>query len=214
MRIFIILTILTLILLGCAIPAHPTQVSATKTGIPTPNISYTASPLPLPTSTNGETEVVSAVTSSPFPRYVFHFGATPQMSQVGGIGGVFYRENTPDETCAQNYSVFRFYDDGLVMSVRICDDDATGNFLDNVWPDIREWFHRENHDTTNPHGVYYIVENEIWFTTVVEYISHIVVTDYLGTYSKDRLILNSFSHYNGHETAEEEFIYLDTTNSP
>ena len=214
MRTFILLTILTLFLFSCAVQTQQTQLPTVKTVIPTLTIVYTAASIPLPSPTSGQADVFLTATSKPIETEPFHFGATPQVSQVGGISGVFYREDAPDETCAQNYSVFRFYDDGLVMSVSICDDDATGDFLDNVWPDISEWFHRENNDTTNPHGVYYIAENKIWFTTVAEYISHAVVIDYLGTFSNERLILNSFSHYNGYETAEAEFIYLDIASSP
>ena len=203
-----------LILCGCAIQTPPTQLSTARTSIPTSNVTYTASPTPLLSPTSEETEVVLTGTSVMLPKEAFHFGATAQMSQVGGINGVYYLEDAPDETCAQNYRVFRFYDDGLVMSVPICDDDPTGDFLDNVWPDISVWFRRENNDSTDPRGIYHIAENKIWFTTVAEYVSHTAVIDYFGTFSKDQLMLSSFSHYNGHQTTEEEFIYLDFSNSP
>ena len=224
MRTFILLTLLTLFLFGCAVQTQQTQLPIVKTMIPPPSVIYTVSPIPLPSSTSVNTEVPLTGTSTrietitSLPNQTFHFGATPQMSRVGGISDIFYREDVPDETCPQNYSVFRFYNDGLVMHVPVCDDDPTGGFIDNVWPDMSTWFSRENSDKTTPQGIYYIAENKIWFTIVAEYPSHTVAIDYFGTFSKDRLILDSFSHPRGYQIREnearEEFLRLDIANNP
>ena len=207
MRIFIILTILTLLLLGCTVQAPQTQLPIAKTV--------------LPTSQGEETKVFSAVTVTPIstdPNNDFHFGATPQMSQVGGLSGVFYRQGASDATCAQIYNVFRFYEDGLVMSVSVCDDDTSGDFNKSVWPDISPWFSRQEIDATTSQGIYYMVENKIWFSTVAEYPSHTVVSDYFGTFSKNQLTLDRFTHPNGYQIKErearEEYVWLDVPNNP
>ena len=224
MQNFIPLTILTLFLFSCGVQTQQTQLQIVKTIIPTPSVMYTALPIPLPSSTRVSTEVLLPGTSTPIetitplPNQTFHFGATPQSSQVGGISGVFYSEDTPDEDCAQHYSVFRFYEDGLVMHVPLCDDETAGDFSKTVWPDISTWFSRENTDKTTPQGIYYTVENKIWFTIVAEYPSHTVIIDYSGTLFEDRLILNSFSHPTGYqlgpEAREEVIIRLDICNCP
>ena len=224
MRSFILLTILTLFLFGCAVQTQQTPLPTIGTIILTPSIIYTASPIPLPLSTRVNTEVLLPGTSTPIetitslPNQTFYFGATPQSSQAGGINGVFYHEDSPDEDCAQHYSVFRFYEDGLVMHVPLCEDETTSDFGKTVWPDISTWFSRENIDKTTPQGIYFIAENKIWFTIVAEYPSHIVIIDYLGTLFEDRLILNSFSHPTGYqpgpEAREEESIMLDICNCP
>jgi hypothetical protein len=241
MRIITLLTILTLLILGCAVQPHGAQLSTissvepnTKIIVPTQNsISVhqtervatviaikSASPTPLPLPTSGETEIFSTVVSipteriTPSPSEIFYFGATPEMSQVGGINGVFYRESAPAETCSRTYSVFRFYDDGLVLDVTACDDDPTGDFPNNVWPNISKWFLRDNNDTPISRGIYHIVENKIWFTTITEYDSTTVVVDYFGTYSKELLVLDYFSHSNEHEATDEEFIRLNVSANP
>ena len=222
MRTFILLTISTLFLFGCAVQTQQTQLPTVEIIFPTPNVIDTASPIPLPSSTNVNTEVpltdTSIETITFLPNQTFHFGATPQMSQVGGISGVFYHEGEPDENCAQTYSVFRFYDDGLVIDVSVCDDESTGDFSKGIWSYISEWFSRENIAATASQGIYHRVEDKIWFTTVAEYPSHTVVSDYLGTISEDQLILDRFTYPNGYQIKEregrEEYIWFDIPENP
>ena len=204
-------------LFGCVVQTQETQLPMVKTSIPTPIVTYTAVVTPRPSATSGTTEVFLTATSIPIETKPFHFGATPQMSQVGGISGIFYREDESDEVCAQNYSVFRFYDDGVVMEAAICDDDPAGDFLDNVWPDLSTWFHREDNDALASRGIYRIVEDKIWFTTTAIYPSHTVIIDYFGTFSKDQLVLNSFSHptgFQGPNAREEVIITFDLCSCP
>jgi hypothetical protein len=152
---------------------------------------------------------------TPYPGETFHFGATPELSKIGGINDVFYRESAPSEQCAQNYSIFRFYDDGLVIYVPICENNAAGEtFRDNVWPRVSTWFHRDNNDTVLSRGIYHIVENKIWFTTIIEFNSKTGITDRFGTFSEDWLILDSFSHSNGYQETNVEFIRLDVSTNP
>jgi hypothetical protein len=224
MRNFILLPISTLFLLGCAVQAQQTHLPIAETGIPTLNIINTASPTLLPSPMSEETEVFITATptsfgiTTSFPNVVFHFGATPQLSQVGGMSGVFYRNEGPEEDCAQIYSVFRFYDDGLVIHVPECVDNPAGDFSKDIWPDMSKWFSRENRDKATPQGIYRLAENKIWFTVIAEYPSHIVIVDYFGTFSEDRLILDYYSHHLGDpirkDEAREEFIRLDISSNP
>jgi hypothetical protein len=231
MRIIIPFTILILFIFGCTVQPDQAQLPVGNTSVPTPSsllvnnteatsvVISTASLSPVPSRTP-----LGIITSTPtetietFPSEEFHFGVTPTSSQVGGINGVFYREAGSDETCAHNYSVFRFYDDGLVMYVSVCDDESTEDFSKGIWSYISEWFSREKIGETISHGIYHIADNKVWFTTVAKYPSHTVVSDYLGTISKDRMILDRFTHPNGYQIREregrEEYLWFDIPENP
>jgi hypothetical protein len=227
MRILISFTILIVFLSGCTaqleqegypiintIVATPSSVMVRDTeAVSTATLSPVPSRTPLGIITSMPTETINSFTSEEF-----YFGATPASSQVGGISSVFYRDAGSDETCAHDYAVFRFYEDGLVMSVSVCDDESTGDFSQGVWPYISEWFSREKLDETISQGIYRIVDNKIWFTTVAKYPSHTVVSDYLGTISKDQMILDRFTLPNGYQIKEpearEEYEWFDIPKEP
>ncbi len=225
MRIFISFTILILFLFGCTlqpvgytIVPTPSSASVSKTeatSVVISTVSLTSIPSRAPLGANTSTPARAIIS---LPGEEFHFGATPTNSQIGGIDGVFYREAGSDETCAHNYNVFRFYDDGLVMGVSVCDDESTGNFSKGVWTYISEWFSREKIDDTISQGIYSLKDDKIWFNTVAKYPSHTVVSDYLGTFSKDRLILDRFTHPNGYpikeREAKEEYLWFDIPKEP
>ena len=209
MQKFSILVLFTLSLLGCVVQPLPTQVSTPNTSLPTLNIIYTASPTP------EEIELPPMVTPSPFPTGVFFFGPTPSGNQVGGINGVFYRQYLLDEQCPWIYDILRFYEDGLVMTSPVCEtaaEDVARHFLDQVWPETSKWLNRENGDPTLSRGIYYMAENKVWFTAAAE--NETVVVDYFGTLSEDLLTLNSFSHFNGNQATDRDFIYVPLSNSP
>ena len=230
MRIYILFTMLILFLFGCTVQPDQSQLPVGNTMVLTPSSSLdrkteatsaatrTKSLTPISSRRLGNITSTATKAIASFPSEEFHFGATPANSQSGGINGVFYRDAGSDETCSYNYSVFRFYDDGLVMYVSVCDDESTGNFSRSVWPYISEWFSREKIDETISQGIYSIKENKIWFTTVAKYPSHTVVSDYLGTFSKDRMILDRYSHPNGYQIKEhearEEYVWFDILNEP
>jgi hypothetical protein len=222
MRIFILFTILIVFLIGCIAQPSQTQVSVVNTIVSTPSrivirnteAVNTVALSPVPSRTP-----LGIITSTPlkmietFPGEEFHFGATPSSSQVGGINGVFFRKAGSEEACASNYNVFRFYDDGLVLDASVCDDESTGDFSKGVWPYMSEWFSREIVDETTGQGIYHIADKKIWFTTVAKYPSHTVVSDYLGTISKDQMILDRFTHPNGYQIKEhearEKYVWFD-----
>ena len=222
MRTIILLTISALFLLGCAAQTQQTPSPMTESSIPTLIIISTTSPTPHSSPLSEETKIPLFATSTKintsFPNTVFHFGATPELSQIGGISGVFYREDESNGTCARTYSVFRFYDDGFVIRVSVCDNSLSDDFGKNVWTDMSEWFSRENSDKATPQGIYYVAENDIWFTVNAEYPSHTVIIDYSGTFSEDQLVLNSFSHPLGYPVrdgeAREEYVRLHVSNDP
>ena len=97
------------------------------------------------------------------------------------------------------------------MVVPICEV-AANDVFDNVLPGTSQWLNRENDDPTMSRGTYYIAGNQIWFTTTAE--NDTVVVDHFGRLSQDRLIVNSYSHSNGHQTTEREFVFLDGSDSP
>jgi len=100
-------------------------------------------------------------TIKPYPAEEFYFSATPTLSPVGGINGVFYHNAGSYEICAHNYNVVRFYDDGLVIYVSVCDDESTGDFSKDIWSYISKWFSREKIDETVYQGIYHTTDNKI-----------------------------------------------------
>src|SRR5688572_25936963 len=76
----------------------------------------------------------------------FAFSPTPQNGQIGGINGVYVREDFG--SCGEyihSYQVFRFYDDGTVLYTPLCLD---GDVIDD-WADIKQWFHRNTDKEIN-----------------------------------------------------------------
>ena len=227
-KIFIRLKLLSLSLFSCNMQTLPMEMSTTDPSALTPNMISTASVTPeatevLPTifssPTFEVTEAVPTVVLSPIPNEVFFFGATPQVSQIGGIRGVYYRQDVPlvdesyvpDPRCVWIYDILRFYEDGLVMTVPICEA-AANDVFDKVWPDTSQWFNRANNDPTLSRRTYYTTENQIWFTTTAE--NDTLVVDYFGTWSQDRMILDSYSHSNAHQSIQREFVFLDGSDTP
>lgn len=198
-------------------PIVPSQTLIPATETPSP-------PVPFPSPQGEEFNVFSIATSNTIKtrkyagNYDFHFGATPEMSQLGGITGVYYRLDVPTEACAKTYNVFRFYDDGLVIYVPVCDEYAAPDFSKYVWPAMSQWFSRDQIDATTAKGIYYITDNKIWFTTFAEFPSHITVSDYLGTFTRDQLTLDRFTHRNGYLIQEsegrEKYVWLDISDHP
>ncbi|MDP1624200.1 MAG: hypothetical protein Q8L64_00370 [bacterium] len=141
------------------------------------------------------------------PEHEFAFSPTPQNGHSGGINGVYVREDF--ESCGEysySYGIFQFYNDGTVLYVPTCSD---GDII-NDWTDIKKWF-RRNNDVEIPRGKYFVSQNQIWFSTSVyyEYNGENVTTDYSGTYSENKLILDVYSHYNGHKKSGVEYLKID-----
>ena len=114
------------------------------------------------------------------------------------------------ESCGEYaylYEIFQFYDDGTVLDVSTCSD---GDIISD-WADIKKWFNRDNDEIAISRGEYFISHDHIWFTTTVysDYDKELIIVDYSGTNSDDKVILNVYSHYNGHEENDREYLRID-----
>jgi hypothetical protein len=141
------------------------------------------------------------------PDHEFAFLPTPHGGSSGGINGVYTHEDI--ETCgeyAYSYKILRFYEDGTVLYVSTCSD---GDII-NDWIDIRKWFH-QNANAEISRGNYFIAEDQIWFTTTVYYKStgESVIIDCSGMFSENNLILSSYSHFNGREEKNIEYLKMN-----
>ncbi len=144
------------------------------------------------------------------PEHEFAFRPTPQNGQLGGINGIFVHEEEiqSPSLCIYSYGVIQLFNDGTVLGVTLCLDE---NIIES-WSDIETWFNR-NTKTPISRGKYYVSGKQIWFSIITSY-NHpgnesVVVVDYLGTFSKNKLILDLFSHYNGHKETDIEYFKID-----
>src|SRR5688500_3192734 len=141
------------------------------------------------------------------PDNEFAFRPTPQGGRSGGVNSVYMHEDF--ETCgeyAYSNEILQFYEDGTVLYVSTCSD---GDII-NDWADIKQWFNR-NTNAEISRGNYFVIEDHIWFTTTVYYknTGEFVTIDLSGIFSENKLILNSYSHYNDHEDKNKEYIRMN-----
>jgi hypothetical protein len=110
--------------------------------------------------------------------------------KVSVISGVFIKAYD------SYFSVLRFDDDGVVLSVTL------GNIKDiaEAWKTIRNWFRRGYENSGN----YILSGNKLRFATTASY----GTVEYSGEYLGDNLILNIYSHINGHRSTNVKYIRL------
>lgn len=173
--------------------------SATHTPSPTPAFQPSITPIHTP---------LPSLTATILPAEIFAFGPTPQGGQSGGISGIFVYEylSPSDDTCPKTSDVLRFYSDGLVLSVPIC---MSGSVLER-WSDISKWFNRDS-EVDISRGQYYLLGEHIWFSTTTNNNPYgpVSINDYSGTYMGSILILDSYSHFNGHKSAGYEYVQVN-----
>ena len=142
------------------------------------------------------------------PANRFAFSPTPKNGFSGGISGVYVYEVF--ERCgeyAYSYGILQFYDDGTVLYVSTC---SSGDILSD-WTDIKIWFNRNNDEITISRGEYFTSQGQVWFSTTAynEYDKEIVIVDYSGTYTKDKLVLDVYSHFNGNKEKGREYLRIN-----
>ncbi len=182
-------------LIACIVFTSPQKAVPTQASIQNANPTDTPADAGLPSPT----EVI-------LPADTFAF-QVPGGGKLGGISGIFLHENetNSDATCARDYDLLRFYDDGLILYAPVC---LTKDFTES-WPNIRKWFQRDS-QTDLQQGKYYLSGERIWFsTTLTRSDGNTVVVDYSGEYSGSGLVLDSYSHYTGNEQSAIQFIQVD-----
>jgi hypothetical protein len=106
-----------------------------------------------------------------------------------------YIQNAEQETNSVNY-VFRFYEDGTVISATIGRSSAD----QSLFP-AASWFNKDNADVSR--GTYSINGNEIVFSST----SSVGTVDYEGTLENGKMILDSYSHINGFQSEDREYVF-------
>ncbi len=162
--------------------------------------------------------IMNAIPKPILPDDVFAFNPIPQNGKSEGVEGVYYHrassliEILDELTCkvdgwddCTTYQLLRFYDDGFVLETPIGTDDGIRN---GDLPKLQEWFNRETKKL--PNGKYFISGSRLWFSTSVHYDddNRTVTSDFSGVMIGNILILDGYSHYNGHRSSKMIFIKL------
>lgn len=106
-----------------------------------------------------------------------------------------YIETPEDGGNPLNYS-FRFYEDGTVISVTT----SRSSPDQSLFP-AKEWFNKDNSGMAG--GTYTVEGNEIKFSST----SLVGTVDYEGTLGAGRMILDSYSHINGFQSEDREYVF-------
>jgi len=135
--------------------------------------------------------------------------STPIGSKIGGIVGVYSTvkpSSDPDGSVmifgGDFYDLFRFYDDGTVLGVKV---GITTSTINESWSEIRLWFNK-NDDTAR--GEYRILNHHIWFH-IPPANNNTVETDYSGIFSNEKMILDSYDSRTGTSFTKVEYFLLD-----
>jgi hypothetical protein len=144
------------------------------------------------------------------PDDQFAFGPLPEVSQSGGIEGMYFSRSAKInelyneifckmdgwDSC-EEYQLIRFYTDGAVIFTPLSGDHGLGiQDLD----EFKTSFNRNSEDFLK--GTYYISGNRIWFNTSVHYevVDKTITIDFSGYILGKLLILNEYGHATGYQT--------------
>lgn len=197
--------IILLALAGCSSTREVARTPS-ETARPSPAITLsTSTPEPQPT----HTPTASPTATDPPPTETAIPTLTPVGARSGGITGVFVTNQIEDGSEYPYYEFLRLYEDGVVVSASIFLKESPAS----AWSSIRTWFYRGS-DSLMSQGAYYLSGKFVWFTTIFNDPSKEakypqVIVDYSGIYTKEELILNSYSHANGNRDMAVRFARLN-----
>lgn len=130
----------------------------------------------------------------------------PGNAALGRIDGVFgyATPSQPPSGEDRDWCLLRFYPDGLVLYTV---ERTKTKSLTESWPSIGKWFNREKIKLQN---TYYVLDNQIWFRTQgrTGNQNYVPVIDWWGTFTDQKMILNSYSHKTNYKRANVEFFRL------
>jgi hypothetical protein len=166
-------------------------------------VSCTTSLQPVAIYTTPEIRVSTEISSNDLKNIILGTSA-PQESKVGGISGCF-SASTSRPPSAINYfvfyNVFRFYNDGTVIGVKVGIDTDT---IFESWDEIKIWFNQNNEKLAK--GNYRIGDNQIWF--IMSDKGHMMAEYYYGVLHDNSMVLNSHNQRDGSEE-EKNVEYLE-----
>lgn len=214
MKSLISFVILSLILVSCTLntqvssPQPSTKVSTALTA----NTTLTSVNLASTATMSAASEIDNSPISTTPTQMDWKtpvITSTPMGSKIGGIVGVYSTvkpSSDPNGSVmifgGDFYDLFRFYDDGTVLGVKV---GITTSTINESWPEIRLWF---NKSLDTGQGEYRILNNHIWFH-IPPTNNNTVATDYSGIFSNYTMILDSYDNRAGTSSAKVEYFLLE-----